>query len=94
MVRLTVAGAVLALGFSAGAATADVINVYDHAGKPVALDTSAVTGCQLIFDKAGEAFEICKMQKVEIRPPKSNRARPGQTAEATQSDVVYTRAKN
>ncbi|MEM7270511.1 MAG: hypothetical protein AAF401_14825 [Pseudomonadota bacterium] len=76
----------------AGAAQADVLNVFDDEKKPVAVDTAAINGCLIVFDSAGTPFEICKMEKVEVRPPSSTRARPGQETRADVLEIVYKRA--
>lgn len=78
--------------FIAGPVAADTINAHDSAGAPMAVDTASVSGCTIIFDKAGTPFELCRLEKVEVRPPSSTRSRPGH-ADTTQEDssVVYTR---
>ncbi|MEM8753666.1 MAG: hypothetical protein AAGF90_11885 [Pseudomonadota bacterium] len=84
--------AVAALIASAPAlAAADKLEVFDETGAKTTLDTSTVETCRMIFDSEGQAFEICRLQKVELRPPQSNRARPGQTAGTGQANVIYTK---
>lgn len=85
-----------ALGAAAlfvSAAQADVLKVYDQAGAEKAVDTSALQGCTLIFDSKGAPFQICKMEKVEIKPPSSTRARPGGEARVAETQVVYKRTE-
>lgn len=77
----------------AGAAQADVLNVYDQAGAEKAIDTAKLEGCVLVFDSKGTPFELCKMEKVEIKPPSSTRARPGGEARVAEAQIVYKRAE-
>ncbi|MGB0508303.1 MAG: hypothetical protein ACPGGK_19115 [Pikeienuella sp.] len=87
----------LAIGgimLTAGAANADVIAGYDEAGAAKSVDTAAMTGCELIFDSNGTPFELCKMEKVELRPQTSTRTRPGSDGAAAETAVVYKRASN
>lgn len=88
-------GAVIGgLMLTAGAAGADTISGYDEAGAAKSVDTAAMTGCELIFDSNGTPFELCKMEKVELRPQNSTRTRPGSSGEATEAAVIYKRASN
>ncbi len=91
MMRFAVALGALAL--FTGAAQADVLKVYDQSGAEQSLDTSALSGCSLVFDSKGAPFQICKMEKVEIKPPSSTRARPGGEARVAETQVVYKRTE-
>lgn len=98
MTRLTVFCAALALAGPA-AAGADTLTVFDENGAETEMDTTAIRGCEIVFDSAGTPFEICRMKRVELTPPKSNRARPGQTsaageAEPVRAAVVYRRVED
>lgn len=78
----------------AAGAAADMITAFDESGDAVKLDTAALSGCRMIFDRAGAPFEICRMKKLELAPPSSTRMRPGhaQNAGEEKSQVVYVRA--
>ena len=90
MVRI-IAAALVAMG--AGAASADVLELRDEAGAAMKVDTAKIAGCKMVFDSDGAAFELCRLEKVELRPPQSTRARPGAaTNEAARASVVYTKA--
>lgn len=82
-----------ALALFAGAAHADVLKVYDQSGVEKTVDTSSLSGCALVFDSKGAPFQICKMEKVEIKPPSSTRARPGGEARVAETQVVYKRTE-
>ncbi|MEM7545758.1 MAG: hypothetical protein AAF367_09505 [Pseudomonadota bacterium] len=82
-------GALLAL--LALPALGDDLPVFDEKGQAQTIDTTSLTGCQVIFDSAGTPFELCRMQKVELRPPQSTRARPGHGAPASDVSVIYTK---
>lgn len=75
----------------AGAAHADTISAYDEQGAKKEVDTAKLNGCTLIFDSAGTPFEVCKMERVEFRPPGSTRSRPGQEDRVIEARVVYKR---
>jgi hypothetical protein len=87
------AAALGAIALFAGAAQADVLKVYDQSGAEKSVDTSALSGCSLVFDSKGLPFQICKMEKIEINPPSSTRARPGGEARVAESQVVYKRTE-
>lgn len=89
----SLAAALGAIALFAGAAQADVLKVYDQAGGEKSVDTAALEGCTLIFDSKGAPFQICKMEKVEIKPPSSTRARPGAEARVAERQVVYKRTE-
>jgi len=75
----------------AGPVVADTINAHDSTGAAVVVDTTTVEGCTLIFDSSGTAFELCRLEKVEVRPPSSTRARPGrESTTQEETSVVYT----
>ena len=95
MTRFTTgfAAALGAIALFAGAAQADVLKVYDQSGAEKSVDTSALSGCALVFDSKGAPFQICKMEKVEIKPPSSTRARPGGEARVAETQVVYKRTE-
>ena len=82
-----------ALALFAGAAQADVLKVYDQDGAEKAIDTAALDGCMLIFDKDKRPFQSCKMERVEIKPPSSTRARPGGDARVAERQIVYKRSE-
>ena len=85
-------GVALASAFLvAGAAYADTISAYDEQGGKKDVDTAKLDGCTMIFDSAGTPFEVCKMQKVEFRPPGSTRTRPGKDERVIEARVVYKR---
>jgi len=88
-----IAAALGAVALFAGAAQADVLKVYDQSGAETPVDTASLTGCTLIFDSKGAPFQICKMEKVEIKPPSSTRARPGGEERVAETQVVYKRAE-
>lgn len=83
-----------AMTLSAGMAAADTLAVFDEGGAPLKIDTANVKSCQLIFDSKGAAFELCPLQKIEMRPPQSTRTRPGQSGGSGQANVVYTKTTN
>ncbi len=87
------AAALGAFALFAGAAHADVLKVYDQTGAEKSINTASMDGCMLIFDSAGAPFQICKMEKVEIKPPSSTRTRPGAEARVAESQVVYKRTE-
>lgn len=77
----------------APAAFADTITLADDKGAPVEIDTATLQGCRIVFDSAGAPFEICRMKKVELTPPASTRARPGEADKAARAgEVVYVKA--
>jgi hypothetical protein len=78
----------------AGAASADMISAFDEKGGKKAVDTASLSGCVMLFDSAGQPFQICKMEKVEFRPPNSSRARPGHEDRVAEAQVMYKRADN
>lgn len=78
----------------AGAASADMISAFDEKGGKAEVDTASLSGCKLLFDSAGQPFQICKMEKVEFRPPNSSRTRPGHDERVAEAQVVYKRADN
>ena len=85
-----------ALGAAAlfvSAAQADVLKFYDQSGAEKSVDTATLKGCTLIFDSKGAPFQICEMEKVEIKPPSSTRARPGGEARVAERQVVYKRTE-
>lgn len=82
-----------AFALFAGAAQADVLKVYDQSGAEASVDTAALQGCALVFDSKGAPFQICKMEKVEIKPPSSTRSRPGGEARVAETQVVYKRSE-
>lgn len=75
--------------FAPTGATADILEVFDEAGGARKVDTASLNGCSMIFDSNGNAFELCKLEKVELRPPQSTRARPGQRPSAEPANYVY-----
>ncbi len=77
----------------AGAAHADVLKVYDQTGAEKSVNTASVNGCMLIFDSSGAPFQICRMEKVEIKPPSSTRTRPGGEARVAETQIVYKRTE-
>ena len=83
--------AVAALILSAGAAQADTLGMFDASGAAMKVDTSAINGCQMVFDSKGNAFEFCKLEKIELRPQASTRVRPGQTTAPDRADVIYAK---
>lgn len=90
MVRYFAGAALVAL--AAGAAQADTLNLHDESGAAVTVDTASVQGCTMVFDSSGAAFELCRLEKVELRPPQSTRARPGQAAQGDEpATVIYTK---
>ena len=92
MAMKLLAAGLSALALFAGAAHADALKVYDQSGSEKTLDTAALDGCMLIFDSRGAPFQICKMEKVEIKPPNSTRARPGGEARVAKVEIVYKKA--
>ena len=91
---LRIAAITAAALFVAPAVHADTLKVRDEGGVEVEIDTAALSGCVMVFDSTGAPFEICRMKKIELTPPTSTRARPGQApnpaGEAAQ--VIYVRA--
>ena len=77
----------------ASAVSADVITVYDEGGAKRDLDTASLSGCHLVFDSAGAPIQICKMERVEFRPPSSTRARPGHADKTVNVQVLYRPSK-
>ena len=76
MLRLAAAAFIL----SFAGAHADTLDLYDDAGAAMKVDTSAIDGCKMVFDSQGNAFEFCKLERIELRPQGSTRIRPGQAA--------------
>lgn len=72
-------------------ASGDTLPVFDQTGAAVQIDTQKIKGCQVIFDSVGTPFELCRMEKVELRPPQSTRIRPGHDAPASDISVIYTK---
>ena len=89
MLRTTALAAAFAL--AGGIAHADTLALYDSAGAAMAVDTAAIDGCKMVFDSQGNAFEFCKLEKIELRPQASTRVRPGQTAAPARADVIYAK---
>lgn len=89
MLRFTIAAAATAL--AAGAVQADTLEMFDAAGTAMKVETSAIDGCQMVFDSKGNAFEFCKLEKIELRPQASTRMRPGQDAAPSRADVIYAK---
>lgn len=81
-------GAVL---LTAGAAHADTLAGFDENGQAKTIDTAAISGCTVLYDSTGNALEICKLQKVQIRPAASTRTRPGSSKEQPEAAVVFKR---
>lgn len=81
-------GAVL---LTAGAAHADTLAGFDEKGQAKTIDTAAISGCTVLYDSANNALEICKLQKVQIRPAASTRTRPGSSNEQPEAAVVFKR---
>lgn len=79
---------------TAGLAHADEISGFDENGAAKKIDTATLKTCEMIFDSKGGAFELCRMEKVEIRPASSNRTRPGASGAKTPTAVVYKRVTN
>ena len=79
---------------TAGAAHADTLAGFDENGQAKTIDTNAVSGCTVLYDSAGNALEICKLQKVQIRPAASTRARPGSSNDQPAAAVVFKRASD
>ncbi|MEL7462981.1 MAG: hypothetical protein AAFN79_02880 [Pseudomonadota bacterium] len=70
--------------------------LFDADGRALSVKTEELNGCALMFDAAGEPFEICRMEAVRIAPEATPRRRPGVAAspeEAQASDVVYRRVE-
>ena len=82
-------GAVL---LTAGAGYADTLSGFDEKGQPKTIDTAAVSGCTVLYDSTGNALEICKLQKVQLRPAASTRTRPGSSNEPSEAAVVFKRS--
>lgn len=87
------AAALGAIALFTGAAQADVLKVYDQSGAEKSVDTTALTGCALVFDSKNAPFQICKMEKIEIKPPSSTRTRPGGEERVAETQVVYKRTE-
>jgi hypothetical protein len=83
-----------AMLLTAGLAQADTIAGFDEKGQAKTIDTVAVSGCTVLYDSAGNALEICKLQKVQLRPAASTRTRPGSTNEPTEAAVVFKRSSD
>lgn len=96
MLRITAAGALIALSASLAPvdAVADELSLFNSDGVAMKVDTTKVDGCKVVFDSAGSAFELCKLQRVEMRPPNSTRMRPGQTAARERANVVYAKSSD
>ncbi|MGB0411129.1 MAG: hypothetical protein ACPGFA_06055 [Pikeienuella sp.] len=85
-------GALLgAVILTAGAAQADTLSGFDEQGNAKTIDTAAVSGCTVLYDSAGNALEICKLQKVQLRPAASTRSRPGSSNDQPAAAVVFKR---
>lgn len=87
MLRLAAAAFIL----SFAVAHADTLELYDEAGAAMKVDTGAIDGCKMVFDSQGNAFEFCKLERIELRPQGSTRMRPGQAAAPTRADVIYAK---
>lgn len=79
---------------TAGVAQADTLSGFDEKGQAKTIDTAAVSGCTVLYDSAGNALEICKLQKVQLRPAASTRTRPGSSSEQTEAAVVFKRSSD
>ena len=88
---LRIAAVSAAIAISAGLAHADTLDLFDSAGAAVKIDTAAVDGCKMVFDSDGNAFEFCKLERIELRPQASTRMRPGSTAAPKRADVIYAK---
>ena len=75
----------------AGAAHADTLEMFDASGAAVKVDTASIAGCQMVFDSKGNAFEFCRLEKIELRPQASTRMRPGQSSAPDRADVIYAK---
>lgn len=96
MPRITAVSALIALcaGLAPGIGAADELALFNSDGAPIKVDTAKVEGCKIVFDGQGQAFELCKLQRVEMRPPTSTRMRPGQSAQRDRASVVYTKTSD
>lgn len=91
---MKLAGAILGCAvLIAGATQADTIKGFDAAGAEKTVDTAALTGCELMFDSSGNAFQVCKMAKIEYAPEGSSRARPGNRTARAKPEPVYVVSK-
>ena len=81
----------VAILFTAGAASADTLQLYDKSGAALNVDTAAIEGCKMVFDSSGNAFEFCRLEKIELRPQGSTRVRPGQASAPARADVIYAK---
>lgn len=93
MIRLMAMAAAVSLTFGAGAALADTLKLHDETGAAVEVDTSKMSGCTMVFDSAGTAFQICRLEKVQLVPAGSTRMRPGQTKVRPRAEVVYAKTE-
>ena len=89
MHRFVVAGAALIL--AAGAESADTLELFDSSGAAMKVETAAVDGCKMVFDSDGNAFEFCRLERIELRPQASTRIRPGQTSAPDRANVIYAK---
>ncbi|MEL6792006.1 MAG: hypothetical protein AAFP78_01025 [Pseudomonadota bacterium] len=89
MFRMTAFACVLMI--APAAAIADTLEMYDRTGAKVAVDTKGITGCTMVFDSSGDAFEFCRLEKIELRPQASTRMRPGATKGPERDSVIYAK---
>ena len=75
----------------AGAASADSLEMYDQSGAKMNVDLDAVSGCKMVFDSKGNAFEFCRLEKIELRPQASTRMRPGAAKGPERDSVIYAK---
>lgn len=88
---LKVVPGAFALTLAAGAAQADTLKLYDEAGGEIAVNTAAIEGCKMVFDSQGNAFEFCRLEKIELRPEASTRMRPGAAKGPERDSVIYAK---
>ncbi|MEL7463783.1 MAG: hypothetical protein AAFN79_06930 [Pseudomonadota bacterium] len=80
-----------ALALAAGAAQADTLKLYDETGGELAVNTADISGCKMVFDSQGNAFEFCRLEKIELRPEASTRMRPGAAKGPARDSVIYAK---
>ena len=96
MLRNAAAGAMIAIGawLPPAIASADELTLFNSEGAAMKVDTTKIDACKVVFDSAGSAFEFCKLERVEMRPPNSTRMRPGQTAARERANVIYAKSSD
>lgn len=91
MFKAAAATAGLVIALSAPAAFADTLELFDESGAALAVNTAAIDGCKMVFDSKGNAFEFCKLEKIELKPQASTRKRPGAASGPERDTVIFAK---